>query len=850
MKGLVKKIVQDGKSVYPVTVAEAVFVEDDKTLSQKLEELRNGIKGGATGTYVIELERFGITEGSQGKPPYTLDQYEIGLNNCIGFNNALKWANHNGFGTVMLPRGRYSICYTNFSAIADNYFRNNHIALFSNQILDLNGSTIDVMFDSNNKSPYDLSPVSNEPWRLNGRVFVIEECHNAHIRNGTIIGDIANRSFTSTGPGFESEKGMEQTYGVFFDRSSYCSAEFIDSSMFMGDGICIGASPKGWPKTNLVINNTCLPGFVGTDGVIVTTTPGAYVSDAYAIDPTKYSIIQMRTGGGYTRIPKMSDKQFFFVFFDAAGALIIKKPAVYLQPITVPYKATTFRIQFLNEDIGLPTLTTVNFNVGPPQCNHIKISHCQIHDNHRGGVSGGSDYTLIEYCNFYRNGEDSGIGVPLFPDTTRYAINFEDSYANYLMIYNNEFSNGFNGVLLGVYHARVVSNYFANISGVVVYNNSNTFISQNMFYSASVGLMPTSEKQPRNITVSENTFNQPTNGPTFDLTSHPTTRIKFTNNTVYCASGSFIGNIELENNYFRSFYGPKHTSHTTFTLSASKMIGNTFEGFDAGAGYSHRVAVNKRPFSNQLFKDNLYIRCYFGSTSVDNHTEFTDSQFFSCEWSSPPKDPSKSSSVTFNNCELTDTSVNVGVSYTNNVTYGGLTVKAIFNNCKINLTEAFTKVMFSAVLENKNSPELIAAGIEVRKYECVMNNTIFDNQITSKNTYMFKYTIVSAVDTDSNKTVKLKGCTFVLADATKFSLLVQNYPTNLAIVDDTEYVGFTAFTAPTGDKLRTSYKQSYVKSSAAPILNKETTCWFDTTVNKAYWWTGTAWVDAMGVAHP
>lgn len=162
--------------------------------------------GGTSGSdYFIELSKWGITQGSMGKPPYTTGQWTIAYNNLLGFNNALKYAKDNGRGKIVVPTGIYSFCYTNLNGGAEIYqMQNTPIKLFDYQTLDLNGSQFEVMFDSINKNPYDKSPATTPAWKLSGTLIELINCIHSHVINGKIIGEILNRSFSDGGRGFNS----------------------------------------------------------------------------------------------------------------------------------------------------------------------------------------------------------------------------------------------------------------------------------------------------------------------------------------------------------------------------------------------------------------------------------------------------------------------------------------------------------------------------------------------------------------------------------------------------------------------------------------------------------------------
>ncbi|MBD3843637.1 MAG: right-handed parallel beta-helix repeat-containing protein, partial [Campylobacterales bacterium] len=95
-----------------------------------------------TNGYVINLGRWGITEGLPNKPYKTEDYLKANLN-VIGINNALNYAKENNFTEVVLPKGNYAICYPK------------SITMKSNIIFNMNDSLFKVIYDSTSKSPFD-----------------------------------------------------------------------------------------------------------------------------------------------------------------------------------------------------------------------------------------------------------------------------------------------------------------------------------------------------------------------------------------------------------------------------------------------------------------------------------------------------------------------------------------------------------------------------------------------------------------------------------------------------------------------------------------------------------------------
>jgi hypothetical protein len=785
MDGLIKKIkeVESGDYVYPVTVADAVFVAPDQSLVEKLAELEAAHVSGK-GVYYVDLARFRITEGSFGKPPYTPEQWQAAYTNILGINEALRYAAEHGYAKVVLPRGTYSVCYTNLNGGATiAQMVHTPIRMPSNLTLDLNGSTIEVMYDSLNKNPFDLSPPTTEPWRLSGKVIEFKDCVNAHIRNGTIIGDIPNRSFSDGGTGFNSERGMEQTYGILFGEGArFCSAKNLNISMFMGDGICLDSLPSRTGDNWMVVpsNPTHYPGYIDDTGTIVPQA-GAYVTNAYPIDPTEFKQITLRSGGGYTRIVPFKNRVFQYVFLDENGAVVRRVNGRYLQTVVVPHNATHLRIQVLNEEPDLPSLN-INYMVTRPQASFIEISGCEIHDNHRGGISGGSDFTYIGFNRIYNNGQDSGIGVPIFPDSTRYAINFEDNYANFLIIENNYIYSHFNGLLLGVYHAEVTGNVFFGSSGVVVYNNHVCYVRNNVFLeSPGLVLQSTSAYEDRTIYFDGNTV-ETAGSLNFNATDRTT--VHLTNNRFKLMSANVQGNVIMTGNVVCDL-GEK-TGYTQIVFDGKMVVGNTFEGFGSGPGYGHRFFVGKRDGSDACIRGNVFRDVEFSGTAGANEVEYYDSEFYRCVIQGKHADKTKDSVVRLVNCYLSDSRIEHQGVFINDASSAGVGQRALLSRCRITFTEAFGNHNLYTFLDN------VQANIELGRHYGLK---IEDSELELKSDQITVHLINNLYSTAAMSRADVTNTVFRAADPSKLKLC-RDIVHSSAYVDDCTYEGFDELVLP------------------------------------------------------
>ncbi len=437
--------------------------------------------------YIIDLTLYGITQGSFGRPPYTLNQYNIAKANGDGINAAIQYAVDNGYNEIILPRGIYTVCYH----YETQNLRTPVIKMLSNIAFDMNGSTIEVMFDSLNRSPFDSS--TNKIYALYGSVFMFENCHNSSVKNGIIKGDIYNRAFAD-GTGIGTEAAQEQTYAVFVSyRSSNIKVANMNMHGFMGDAI------TGLIRGNDVLTITsgygnALAGYMRDDGTIQNDafTAGQYHSPIITIDraklasvsPKNPNTLQMNTAGGGVPIKPIGDGLYEVILYNEDGAFSRRINLVFLGLIELKMRETSLRVQYFNAEKGLDVLPTPKmYAFMDIATNMIEVRNCRIHNNHRGGISNLGDFSIIENNLIYNNGLDSGIGAPQFPYGTRYQINIEDVYSKNVIIQNNNFFSGYFGLLIGCDSATVRGNTFSQFTNpaTVVYNSQHVVIDDNKF---------------------------------------------------------------------------------------------------------------------------------------------------------------------------------------------------------------------------------------------------------------------------------------------------------------------------------------------------------------------------------
>lgn len=456
-------------------------------------------------TYIIELQKFSITQGRiekkniDGVLKYSDADYLVCKKNNDGVTAAIKYASQNGYNHVQIPKGVYSFCY---ELNSDNRSRPCILIQEDNLVFDLNNSVFEVIFDSLNKSPYHKIDV--EPWKLYGNLISIDSCINTKVVNGKLRGDIFCRSYTVDG-----EKWHEQTYGCCCGAASINSgAENLIIEGFTGSGFTGSGyytQDKDYIPRFRISNMVAKPGILSISGIVTPNKTDAitwsYVTDLIPIDISKFypsrlfdkkhpyvNVLQSSHNSGYTRIPNYNTIMLDVFFYDTSKS--VEKPTrtlkiAYLDDIIFNEGENAIRLQTHNEAPNLDQLTTLKWGITSKEASFCFLKNCEVRHNHRGGSEPVGDNCEYSKCVFYNNGGDSGIGVPLFPDTTRYAINCEDTVVKGLLIKDCEFirGQGLNCILAGCVSANIYNNtfsYFDKQPAVIIYGCLNATIKNNI----------------------------------------------------------------------------------------------------------------------------------------------------------------------------------------------------------------------------------------------------------------------------------------------------------------------------------------------------------------------------------
>lgn len=491
--------------------------------------------------YIIELDRWNIKQGLPSKP-YTDADYIKADTNIQGINNAIQYAYANGYTHIVLARGQYALCYPR------------EIKMVSNLTFDLNGSTLKVIYDSDRKSPFDTR-TTTDYYKFGGNSISFDNVTNAHLVGGTIIGCRDDRSFSNV----TEERKVENTYGVVFQKSTkYSSINHCIVRDYMGDNITFSSTAvRELAEFNLNLSLNSLDYTTGQPVSSTNTLASGFINIPTDIPLSSFLI----AGAGYSRLTALVNKDVDVFFYRADNSFIgvLKKRKIYTD-ISIPVGATKIRFLFFNETNPLKNMQiTLKFGLIP---HHNTVEHNEIFNGHRGGISLGGSYNVIQQNTIRDNGKGSNSfldGKPIFSDPTRYAINQEDSYGDNCVIRNNLIYGSNHGILAGCYSIQIEDNHiynidsigvnlysllFANIKGNVIYNcqapiglmtsnftNAYVNITENSIQGGNIGLASNNSYQ---VNMSDNNLVDLTNldiGPSTINHTFKNNHIKFSNNT-------------------------------------------------------------------------------------------------------------------------------------------------------------------------------------------------------------------------------------------------------------------------------------------------------------------------------
>lgn len=466
--------------------------------------------------YMVDLKKFGITPGYQKRGSdnhYTDKQYDLMYNNGIGFTKAIRWAYDNGYDGIRFPKNDY--CFTPRTTKNDKPQEGPMVLVqdYEKYDIDLGGGSYYLILDSKRKSKYYVNS-PEKPYAQGGTMFFIAACINLQIHSGRMVGDRALRDYDDG-----AERNLDNSRA--FALSSYCQnirLHHLDLSEFMADGVSVGQFGNWFPDYESRFytpkmswtGKATLGKYIQKGDIVVKSSDNfehCTLSNYLRLTNhyhDNFSVISkiaskrrftVNNNLGYTRLINNYHNVDILTFNDQRSTDVPLRiiRTSYLENFELLPGETGVKIQSwydegAGED-GIQHSGTVSDIIS----SNCIIENCQIHDNHRGGISGGCNYVTIRNCSFSKNDSDRnylGKTIPLFMvGATNYHINFEDSYAKGLEIYNCSFSRNNSSIgrlLFGVLTLSFHHNF--SDAGVVIYNNLCSDIHDNVFNSVGLGL--------------------------------------------------------------------------------------------------------------------------------------------------------------------------------------------------------------------------------------------------------------------------------------------------------------------------------------------------------------------------
>lgn len=451
--------------------------------------------------YIVDLKKFGITPGYQKRGSdnhYTDKQYDLMYNNGIGFTKAIRWAYDNGYDGIRFPKNDY--CFTPRTTKNDKPQEGPMVLVqdYEKYDIDLGGGSYYLIVDSKKKSKYYVNS-PEKPYAQGGTMFFIAACINLQIHNGRMVGDRALRDYDDS-----AERARENSRA--FDISAYCQdirLHNLEMRNFMADGICCEQSGGMWRGYDDIYQGIwrSYPGAskpIHGDKNYTTVSNYFSVEKLYSQpDAMRLAVVRriasqraysVNNNQGYTRLINPYHNLEILTFNGRKSTDIPLRTlkTSYLETIILEGDETGVKVRSSYDEGAMNDGIQHSETISELVSSHVVIEDCFFEDNHRGGISGGSNDVTIRNSRFHKNHDTvnySGKTIPLFLiGGTNYHINFEDNYAKDLKVYDCEFSRTANTIgklLVGVY----TMDFHNNVSdaSVYLYNNLCCNIHDNRF---------------------------------------------------------------------------------------------------------------------------------------------------------------------------------------------------------------------------------------------------------------------------------------------------------------------------------------------------------------------------------
>lgn len=504
------------------------------------------------------------------KPPYTIQEYEQAYNNGVRLTAAIKAAHDAGYGEVVLERGNYPFLYTNETGgtFTNNRFGAIKVRDVSYMNVNLNGSTMFVIFDSNNRNPYD-NATAQAPYQLHGAVFDTENVREVTFSKGIVRGDQYMRSWVV------GENTTEQTYG-FFLRGNSVGVYFDKVTMtgFRGDGI--GGAGRGVGVASL---NTWYKGGVSAAGVVESEV-GAYNSGLLTIDRSVVIDDSIQLVSTSIRSGNFRDPNLKIFFYREDNSFISSEWVRQCDFIYLPKDCTKINVVAYGDERTDETVSYGNYLFfATGTSDKVYAQYCEFYQNHRGGISNLFGNAVFEKCYFHDIGYGKQ-GFPNYGDPTRFGIDFENVYVHSLTVRDCVFRNIPQGALGGVRDFIVDNCLLENLEhgGTLAYACSKAIFTGNTYRDVRLafGYQNSGTYLPKSLVASGNVLER--SGIVLDISTYANVKYSIHDNEFKdkCTI-SVVGDGKNLNFFDNTVYNPLEASNFNNSLvikGALKSSGN------------------------------------------------------------------------------------------------------------------------------------------------------------------------------------------------------------------------------------------------------------------------------------
>lgn len=616
--------------------------------------------------FLIDLQRWGITKGIPTKPYQDADYIQADLN-IQGINNAIQYAQAEGYSSVTLPAGEYAVCYPRPIQMANGIKFNHHFCFTK------------VIYDSDRKSPFD-NRTGTDYYNFGGVTISFAKAEHAKFVGGEIEGCRADRSFANPlEVAYEHSYGIQISQGAVFNVVEDCKVHD-----YMGDNISFQSS--GYiPYTEFDEGCTVESLDYKTGQPVAVTSPKTLITKYLPIqfEPGKKTEFMFVGGAGYSRLTNLVNKYFDTFFYDKDNKFlgVHKKRRIY-SDIEIPPGATKYRFQFLDESIVKQHGLCVWFGRIPSQ--NI-IRNCEIYNGHRGGVTLGGSRNIVENNVIRANGKGLANfldGKPIFNDPTRYAINMEDSYGSKCVIRDNDIYDCFHGILVGCLDVEILNNQIhdTDFYAINLYSVQHVKIVGNSLYNNMNNLgMQDSQIFCPYVLVEGNSFDK----GTLNFTQTATHRVDIRNNQFINPTSVF-----LNNNCNMSDCHFVYTENVNATsITANRLKNCSFKS--SQLIILRELIIKSYEYTDCVF-ENLRVRFESPNNKVLSKAKITGASFKGCEIRNHIFNPYPINAE-ISDSTLVDTIVEVGITNVD-----GQAPYTRLYNCDITIVSSGIKYLFTS----------------------------------------------------------------------------------------------------------------------------------------------------------